>query len=1279
MVTSLHELTKQLDALTYNSRSVLNALIRSVLSAGSSDGYTVTRAGQEVRLSKLDIYHLYNLYQEWEVKINSTSSKVDEDGVNSYGLPELVASMDAEYQTENGDTSKTPYRDAVVKHAKILYMNSDNMYNTDDDWIVLVDRSSNPKMVINSAPIPVNIRTPIYDENLSTKYFSEYETYLFPRGYYTLDAMGAYGDGLTHNAGGHKWLFDIDSVFQVKSPLTVLGVQDNTWINRLPESYGDDKSYTLVVGENCFAYAPNNLISGRWNQSIASECAILGGVSNHAYASYAGIIGGDSCNVVGDNSAAGGMMTNTSGSFAFAYGYRTSVGGYAYPCYMGVNINDGNVIEPTTECQDFIEIDGCTYQRATISSTSNVSNDGTSRDLGPNEIYIKQVDIDYSGIRLNMISSGDNQQQVILDFKVGDLVCLYRMISNVGSANEFPISKVINAKVTGIVAHTNASRSQVYGYIVTLDQPVRTSHGLSATNGYVIRNRSINYMDIGADGMPTRRDGVNLSGNYSASFGIRTIAGGRSQFVAGAQNKELLRPNFIVGIGNSEYIDDAERYNGLVVAPYYNYSTVRRQYIAAGMSMFTTAESKFHGMIDDTDIANVRRYDEDDVDKYHGYYAYSDNSTRTRRALLRVYTGYSGLLVGDAGIDIFIPSESGIAESGLYKGVISTRISGGNMGSVLVSDIAGDDLSRMVDVIKSNFLMSNTSINSVIVGAQYQAVLSSSLLTVVHGNYTQLGGTHLQLAFTNDTNPDHSTYGALVAYPAALGAKDTGVNYYDRSIRKLMAYYGNALGTGWSTTREVSSGFYYATGTECIPSLMTGYANLAQSYHALNSSRVIYINDGTRPTQYSVAQILLPGYVTTGAAQHGHGSQLAHPVFVSTLVDTDNPDTYSSNVVSMASGKNYICEELAYMSDLADIESSISHLSNKTIYDMVRPAAATLTTAASTYIDTVYLSGKSYVANSGYFKSCMVYGQPTTDGAFIYPSSTRAENAFIDSLVNVDLYYDEKFLTLNSVALNPASIMRFGDVGQELCFAPVAYSPMQMAVTTEAERIIAVDTERTKMTYLTPYYGSYARETAPGVALSAGLSSTPFGSMVSYSNQEMNNKAAAVWVAMYNYHTERMEWVRIIENLIVVLHNGHLTVAFDCYPRADEGDYRMPAYPNMSATTLSDFKKYINSSSTMDYGTMTFNIPLSPELAGKIDHLVNPATGVAVQLVGQAYYTGPSNSFVSASIVSGFGVGWTGISTRFKYPSIQVSIAGFDLSPGVKYHYEVQGDVNYVE
>ena len=111
MSTNLHELTKQLDALTYNSRSVLNALIRSVMAAGSSTGWTVERAGVEVTMTRTDIFLLSSFYTEWEY------TRFDKDQFDT-----IREKLDAQYADGQGMVSDTPVTYAIVQHSKIMTM-----------------------------------------------------------------------------------------------------------------------------------------------------------------------------------------------------------------------------------------------------------------------------------------------------------------------------------------------------------------------------------------------------------------------------------------------------------------------------------------------------------------------------------------------------------------------------------------------------------------------------------------------------------------------------------------------------------------------------------------------------------------------------------------------------------------------------------------------------------------------------------------------------------------------------------------------------------------------------------------------------------------------------------------------------------------------------------------------------------------------------------------------------------------------------------------------------
>ena len=1315
MVTSLHELTKQLDALTYNSRSVLNALIRSVLSAGSSDGYQVIRAGKPITLSRTDIYHLYTLYQIWESRLNAVT---DSEGVTSYGLAELVAELDADYQSKNGDNSKTPYTEAVVKHSQILYMNSDNAGNDDAAyWISLVDQSSNPKMVTNSAPIPVNIRTPIYDENLSTKRFSEYETYLFPRGYYTLDAMGSYGDGMVHNAGGHKWLFDVDSVFQVKSPLSVFGVQDNEWISKLPDDYGKAKDYSLVVGTNNFSYNANNFISGRWNQSIGRECAIMGGSTNHTYEDADAVIGGNNCSVVEGCSTGGGASAALTGSYSLAYGYMANVGGHAYPCSMGVNINDGKAEEPTTECQATITVDGCTYSRVTSPSNSS-STASDTRSLGSSELYITKKDVDYSGLRNNYASSGDITKTSPLDFKVGDMVKIFDMHMS-GKMNEFPISEAITARVTGITPHTSSTGATVYGYIVTLDRNIVPSHNLSVNAGFVMRETAVDAMTTGSSGKPSGT--ANISTNFSAALGIRTIATGNGQVVVGAQNKELLRPNFIVGIGNSDYIAPASRYNGLVVGPYSNYSTIRGQYIVSGISNFTTASLEDHGMTDDAVAEEYARYDEDDVEKYSGFYAYSKapSENKAGRAVLRVYNKYSCLVIKDAGLEIYRPLESGeYAETGEHTGLrdsaISAMLSGGGTGSVYVTSSAGNLADERFNSLKQ-LMMDGTDAprSSVVVDSTYSTIINSSILSVMHANRVQLGGTKLDVVFENN-----GTYNALVAYPAMVATKASGINYYDKFVRKLQSYVGESLGTGWKSHTEVGTGFYYTTGTSYVPSDVADSS--VASYHILNSSRIIAMPSGDTPAQYSVSQLILPGVVTTGTPEHGQGNALPHPTFVTSLVSTNTPDTYTANQTSMSQGQNYICEQLAYLSDIENYRPNTSVTVPRNIGEpgyCLYPNGSQLT---NMYWRTdpdpdVPGEGKFFVMDDYLFYLTNLH--TTTKAPF-------AENSVsINSVANFSKYrgkfthlatplpnaagkvttHYEYAVYLDGVMINPymymtlSKLYELDDVEYETTIGVsyLAWAPESMTDMIAAKLYRNITMEQPVRTLHTSKFSN-------------GIEGNTVPS-------DMN----AVWMTLSSHELDddddnaRYMWDKVFSHFIVSYANNKLSIDFRIHASAFKdveynGDtyehYVLPvAKPDSTSPTVPqaneivffdpdldknhDYTRCGNESG--DYGkTMHFVLPIDHLLGNHLRTVISSGTGDIARMWGRVYFTGNQNVYVTGTLsynsvkpgrIRQAAVTPHNNSVRGAYLSISIAGWNSDALEGDVYEAHMEGMVNYVE
>lgn len=130
-------LVKEIDTLTYNARSSLNAMIRSTIAAGTSNGFKAIRVGNEILLTRIDIYKLDKFYKQWE------ESNYD------------IALVDSILLEVDG-------RDALIKHSKILYLNNDTIGEIDNGnyWVGLIKISNNPKLISNSAPIPINIRTP---------------------------------------------------------------------------------------------------------------------------------------------------------------------------------------------------------------------------------------------------------------------------------------------------------------------------------------------------------------------------------------------------------------------------------------------------------------------------------------------------------------------------------------------------------------------------------------------------------------------------------------------------------------------------------------------------------------------------------------------------------------------------------------------------------------------------------------------------------------------------------------------------------------------------------------------------------------------------------------------------------------------------------------------------------------------------------------------------------------------------------------------------------------
>ena len=224
-MNGLDRLQKEIDALTYNARTVLNALIRSVTIAGTNKGFKATRANETIYLTRIDIYRIYKFYQEWQandfaiVDNKSTDTKKSLDGFDT-----ILARHDETPVTVDGNEINTSATTtALVNHSKILFKTANNLTNTDLGWLELIKNHNNAKLISNSAPIPLNLRTPIFDENLSTAQYNSHPTYLFPMAYFKLDVLGFSGDDTEHTLDGRSWTIGADDFIRLNSNNISLG------------------------------------------------------------------------------------------------------------------------------------------------------------------------------------------------------------------------------------------------------------------------------------------------------------------------------------------------------------------------------------------------------------------------------------------------------------------------------------------------------------------------------------------------------------------------------------------------------------------------------------------------------------------------------------------------------------------------------------------------------------------------------------------------------------------------------------------------------------------------------------------------------------------------------------------------------------------------------------------------------------------------------------------------------------------------------------------------
>ena len=857
---NLDKLTKSIDALTYNSRSVLNALIRSCIAAGSSSGYKVIRYGKEITLTRTDIYKLYDFYQTWA---NGTMGYVaytsDADEFSA-----ILAACNAKW---SGDSTVTA---ALVKHAQIVYTTKENAENESAGyWTDLIRNSTTPKLVVNSAPIPLNLRTPLYDENLSTKSFSQYETYLFPMGYYQAAILGMPGDDESRTAAGRNWLFDVDDTFKVNANHIILGSNNNTVVRQ--ENYKDAQN-TLSYGIDCYALADGTISGGFQNVSLGKYSSTVGGYYNIALAN-ASFIGGGISNVAGDSGAAvaGGLGNSVLAENGFAANKENFVGDYAYPFTVDEAENAGTQTDCTT-------IKDATTGTCTVSSTSSALSDPTGR----NALIITLADVNASGLGYPRINTGDR-------------VAIFAQTRKSNGKIYQPYGPNGYTYPVWYYTVTNVEYDKARGvWKINIDGNLPAGDSVNSmwVNGGMIARAIVNLREISYDGTLSTQSRTIQYGINSNALNYRTIAAGLNQTVVGQMNSANVDAKFIVGVGSS-YVTGANtlRRNGLVIAEGYSYMQTANRNAIIGVSEYNGIYYR------DYDGNNIRHgafmmYDdgkyagEASVASYYAAFGLAKDGTAAEDNFLKFCRSGSSYLSSTHDVTVMLESRAGTLVisagsyvSGTYNADVLLKqgpLFGGENGLAVYSadgiDIRNTNPARIISIHNSGYI----------------SMTYSGLL--LHGDtWGALSATDSALSFfvghpsdNNYTNP-HNKSGHCVNYP--------------NTITHSGFFYG--INDGKST-----SALSYAPFTDGylrMPPRARGdsWESGINGMHIINSA--VPYGDGK---SYDVSGIIIPGMVP--ASEKGKPPHVK--VFNSKVYGTGNSGIYPT--------ETYLTEELAYMSDL---------------------------------------------------------------------------------------------------------------------------------------------------------------------------------------------------------------------------------------------------------------------------------------------------------------------------------------------------------------------------
>lgn len=580
---TFERLTKEIDVLTYNARSVLNAMIRSVLRYGTSNGYTVNRNSVELKLSRNDIYLLYRLYNEWaSLGFEKESFEGACENVREKFMPEANVNP-----LLVSDADEDALLHAVVTHSKIMFLNSENKSEDNQYWINRVLNAVDKTVVLNSCPIPINLRTPVFDENMDVDKYSQYETYLLPMGYYMSIILGSSGDEVDHVGGGRTWWFDVDKEFKVTAPSVVFGGDNGTdrFTNRCAQ---EDSGRVSLSPSYSIAYGWNTKMMGAYGTVGGTDTFVFGdnshGISSASMiqARYAGIYSGLRNQIHANNGmTAGGEDLVVLGSHGFAANRFNCVG------YPGMLFKTPDLSRIDENCEVVVNVcDGETAKTLTKYNPTNVI------DIYNNQNELTPV----AWSKLN----------------VGDEVIIYDQTIN-GKNYLSWLGVELRHQITSI---TGIDRSNGAFTRLILKDNVRFSE-MGVNGGRVAKYSSSQYTSYtyeysGSSMSKTRR----FFGANSAALNYLTMATGFNQTVVGSANFPVVNPNFIVGTGYVPEGDELQTQyvgfgafggdsDGYIHSRVYrsNAFMVARDYIHAATSSYV-----MYGMVNDQNQNDVSHW-----------------------------------------------------------------------------------------------------------------------------------------------------------------------------------------------------------------------------------------------------------------------------------------------------------------------------------------------------------------------------------------------------------------------------------------------------------------------------------------------------------------------------------------------------------------------------------------------------------------------------------------------------------------------------------------------